>query len=369
MAYRVLFHPFLLMALMPMLFSSCSHSSVEEPEAEALIGFSAVSQRVDSRSTGSTLISNLNVSGSEIAVYGFHGSASDYSGKIPVFETDGAKRVYYKSDDHTGKSLWDYDYVSDDPNSSGVDKVKWIRSERYRFRAFYPYSLMSEVNNTSNAEVLQLRYSLMEHDSDLMVAYATRCPAEDSDGVNPVKLEFKHALSALKFIIKKESTEDEQIKDFYLTGLYQSGGLFYFASNSSDLQGEQSIVWLPTLSASDDYTAVHQLNPSDDPLKYKPIGNGVSVYDGEGDDGGFVFAIPMNGVYEDEKWVNTLPDIYANFRTDKGGSVLHTAKLPDIRWEPGKKYIYTITVKHATVKVEVTIKPWTLVEAGADIKL
>jgi len=63
-----------------------------------------------------------------------------------------------------------------------------------------------------------------------------------------------------------------------------------------------------------------------------------------------------------------LPKIRANFRTDKGGTVLHAAMLPDIRWKPGKKYIYTITVKQATVSVVVTIKPWTLVEAGAEMK-
>ncbi|HCQ72482.1 MAG TPA: hypothetical protein DIT75_03655 [Rikenellaceae bacterium] len=369
MAYRVSFHQILLMALVPVLLLSCSHSSVEGPEADtdAVIGFSTVSQELDSRSTGSTLISNLNVQGSEIAVYGFHGSELDYSGEIPVFETEGAKRVCYKSDGQ-GQSNWDYDYIGSDAASSGVDKVKWIRSDRYRFRAFYPYSLMSEVNNTSSAKVLQMRYSLMEHDSDLMVAYATRCPAEDSEGVAPVKLEFKHALSALKFIIKKENTnETEKVKEFYLTGLHQAGGLYYFASGASNLKGDQTIMWIP--GEVDEDTFVHHWNPGNE-TKYKEIvAGGVSVYDDKGDKDGFVFAIPMNGEYEGKKWVDPLPSIYAHFKTDKGGSVLHTAKLPDIPWEPGKKYIYTITVKHATVSVEVKIKPWTEVEASAEIKL
>lgn len=369
MAYRVSFHQILLMALVPVLLLSCSHSSVEGPEADtdAVIGFSTVSQELDSRSTGSTLISNLNVQGSEIAVYGFHGSEQDYSGEIPVFETEGAKRVCYKSDGQ-GQSNWDYDYIGSDAASSGVDKVKWIRSDRYRFRAFYPYSLMSEVNNTSSAKVLQMRYSLMEHDSDLMVAYATRCPAEDPKSVGPVELEFNHALSALKFIIKKENTnEDESVKEFYLTGLHQFGGLYYFASDASNLKGGQTIMWIP--GKADEDTFVHHWNPGDE-TKYKEIvAGGVSVYDGKGADGGFVFAIPMNGEYEKEPWVKTLPRIYAHFKTDKGGSVLHTAELPGIRWEPGKKYIYTITVKHATVSVEVKIKPWTEVEASAEIKL
>ena len=369
MAYRVSFHQILLMALVPMQLLSCSHSSVEGPEADtdAVIGFSTVSQELDSRSTGSILISDLNVVGSEIAVYGFHGSALDYSGEIPVFETEGAKRVCYKPDGQ-GQSKWDYDYIGSDAASSGVDKVKWIRSDRYRFRAFYPYSLMSEVNNTSSAKVLQMRYSLMEHDSDLMVAYATRCPAEDSEGVKPVTLTFKHALSALKFIIKKENTnEDESVKEFYLTGLHQFGGLYYFASDASNLKGEQTIMWIP--GKADEDTFVHHWDPGDDATKYRKIGaNGVSVYD-DGDKDGFVFAIPMNGEYEDKKWVDPRPSIFAHFKTDKGGSVLHTAMLPDICWEPGKKYIYTITVKHATVSVEVKIKPWTEVEASAEIKL
>ena len=92
----------------------------------------------------------------------------------------------------------DYDYTG------GADKVKWLRSDYYRFRAFYPYSLISKVNSSSNAEILALDYSLKEDDSDLMVAYTTRFPA--GGGVGPVALEFKHALSALQFVVKKENT-------------------------------------------------------------------------------------------------------------------------------------------------------------------
>lgn len=334
--------------------SSCGRGAKED-YGDA-IAFSASAEKVaDSRSTGSELVTTLNTDGSEIAVYGYHGGASNYSGKSPVFETDGAKRVYYKSNGNVGDSKWDYDY------SGGTDKVKWLRSDYYRFRAFYPYSLISKVNSSSNAEILALDYSLMENDSDLMVAYATRFPA--NDGVGPVVLEFKHALSALKFEVKKEnSSETEKIKEFYLTGLYQTGGLVYTSSDAAKLDGDQTLNWIP--SVSDEESQVHHWI-TDNETEYKEIdSDGVTVY---GKDG-FVFAIPMNGKDKDELIVKTLPKICANFRTDKGGTVLHTARLPEIRWEPGKKYIYTITVKQATVTVDVTIKPWTLVEAGAEMK-
>lgn len=323
------------------------------------IAFSAAAEKVmDSRSAGSALVTNLNTDGSEIAVYGYHGGASDYSGKTPVFETDGAKRVYYKSSGNAGKSNWYYDY-------NGVtDKVKWIRSDYYRFRAFYPYSLIEKVNTSSNAEILSLdNYSLMTDDADLMVAYSTRYPVQD--GVDPVELEFHHALSALRFEVKKDenSTEDESVKEFYLTGLYQTGGLIYTASVASALAGVQSLTWIPSVSDYD--TPVHHWVAASESDYRKMTTSGVSVY---GNDG-FVFAIPVNGKYNGEDIVKTRPKVYANFRTDKGGTVLHTALLPEgVCWEPGKKYIYTITVKKAAVTVNVTIKPWTLVEAGAEMK-
>ena len=343
--------------------SSCGREAKED--FGDVIAFSASAEKVtDSRSTGSALVTNLNTDGSEIAVYGYHGGASDYSGKTPVFETDGAKRVYYKSSGNARDYHWDYDY-------NGVtDNVKWLRSDYYRFRAFYPYSLIDNVNSSSNAEILALtRYSLMTDDADLMVAYATRFPAGDSEGVGPVKLKFEHALSALKFEVKSEnssetenSNDKEKVKEFYLTGLFQAGGLVYTSSDASDLKGKQTLNWIP--SVSDEDTPVHHwVAASESDYKVMTIG-GVSVYDNDG----FVFAIPMNGKDKNELIVKTLPKICANFRTDKGGTVLHTAKLPDIRWEPGKKYIYTITVKKATVTVNVTIKPWTLVEAGAEMK-
>ena len=350
--------PALMLALSAVLAVSSCGREAKDDFGDA-IAFSASAEKVtDSRSTGSALVTNLNTDGSEIAVYGYHGGASDYSGKTPVFETDGAKRVYYKSSGNAGKSNWYYDY-------NGVtDKVKWIRSDYYRFRAFYPYSLIEKVNTSSNAEILSLdNYSLMTDDADLMVAYSTRYPAQD--GVDPVELEFHHALSALRFEVKKDenSTEDESVKEFYLTGLYKTGGLIYTSADASKLNEDQSLTWIPSVSDYD--TPVHHWVAASE-LDYKKMTtSGVSVYD----DDGFVFAIPVNGKYNGEDIVKTRPKVYANFRTDKGGTVLHTALLPeDVCWEPGKKYIYTITVKKATVTVNVTIKPWTLVEAGAEMK-
>ena len=340
--------------------SSCDRDAKED--FGDVIAFSASAEKVaDSRSTGSKLVTTATLSkdGSEIAVYGYHGGASDYSGTTPVFETDGAKFVYYKSSDHAGDSHWDYDY------NGGTDKVKWLRSDYYRFRAFYPYSLIDNVITSSNAEILALDYSLMTDDADLMVAYSTRYPARD--GVGAVKLEFQHALSALKFVVKKEnSSEPEGIKEFYLTGLYQAGGLVYKSSDDKKLDGDQTINWIVVSNLSDEDTPVHHWKTDDEGKYRKIVPDGVTVY---GEDG-FVFAIPMNGTDENGYIVKELPKISAHFRTDKGGSVLHSATLPDkIRWEPGKKYIYTITVKQATVTVSVKIQPWTVIEAGAEIKL
>ena len=355
-----------LLALAAVLAASSCGREAKEDYGDA-IAFSASAEKVaDSRSTGSSLVTTATLSkdGSEIAVYGYHGGASDFSGKTPVFETDGAKRVYYKSSGNAGAYHWDYDYTG------GTDKVKWIRSDYYRFRAFYPYSLIDKANPSSSAEILSLDYSLMEHDADLMVAYATRFPAGDSDGVGSVKLKFEHALSALKFEVKAEnssetenSSKTEKVKEFYLTGLFQTGGLVYTSSDASALAGDQSLTWIPSVSDYD--TPVHHWVAADESDYKKMTTDGVSVYDNDG----FVFAIPVNGKDKGEDIVKVRPKVYANFRTDKGGTVLHTALLPeDVCWEPGKKYIYTITVKKATVTVNVTIKPWTLVEAGAEMK-
>lgn len=338
--------------------SSCGREAKED--FGDAIAFSAAAEKVaDSRSTGSSLVTTATLSreGSEIAVYGYHGGASDYSGTTPVFETDGAKRVYYKSSGNAGNSHWDYDYTA------GTDKVKWLRSDYYRFRAFYPYSLIEKVNTSSNAEILSLdNYSLMTDGADLMVAYSTRYPVQD--GVDPVKLVFHHALSALRFEVKKdENSAGESVKEFYLTGLFQTGGLIYTAADASKLNEDQSLTWIPSVSDYD--TPVHHWVAASKSDYKEMTTSGVSVY---GNDG-FVFAIPVNGKYNGEDIVKTRPKVYANFRTDKGGTVLHTALLPeDVCWEPGKKYIYTITVKKAAVTVNVTIKPWTLVEAGAEMK-
>ena len=162
--------------------------------------------------------------------FGIFGGKS-YDGETnfsSVFQTDRAQVVEWKKEGTTEK--WTYE-----------PKQKWERAMHYRFRAVWPYK-PENIQTGSSANCLSVTYSSFEEDYDLMVAYATRWPLQD--GVDPVTLSFKHALAGLRFKIKfaEDITESDNLTDFYITGIYPKGQLFYGfgldASVTKDGEGE-----------------------------------------------------------------------------------------------------------------------------------
>ena len=79
-------------------------------------------------------------------------------------------------------------------------------------RAVWPY-VERNVKANSSANLLSVTYHSLNEDYDLMVAYATRYPLGDPEGVGQVALTFKHALTGLRFIVKysDDATKDPEL--------------------------------------------------------------------------------------------------------------------------------------------------------------
>ena len=71
-----------------------------------------------------------------------------------------------------------------------------------------------------------------------------------------------------------------------------------------------------------------------------------------------VFAIPQTLAAGQASFV---------FKTEAGDDAIQRAYLPAITWEPGKKYVYTMTVRGAELDVSVKIKPWDNKKSNVDI--
>lgn len=313
--------------------TGCRKESAPEPD---YIDFSGEANEAPLVTKANKMDSAAELQAKSFGIYGLR-SANDESGFQNVFETTAAEEV-----SHNGTE-WTY-----------APKQKWIRSNYYRFRAFWPYT--ARINEASDANLLAIDYSTETEQYDLLLAYSTRYPV--TGGVGRVPMVFDHALAGVSFRIKfaEASDREDAVTYFYLTGLSPTGTLLY-GIDGSDAEVEEDkrdFNWISTYVD----TETELLNWSGN----RPFSSTdtATVYDEDG----LVFVIPQTTSSAPGK------ETYVNFYTQNAGtSALHRAQIPKTVWEPGKIYIYTITVKGSKITLKVDIKDWTTLDSNIDINL
>lgn len=272
-----------------------------------------------------------------------------------VFQTDRAQLVNWK--DALGN--WTYD-----------PPRKWERAMHYRFRAVWPY-VESNVKANSSANLLSVTYHSLNEDYDLMVAYATRYPLDQ--GVDAVKLEFKHALAGLRFIVKYSddaTTKDpDAITEFYLTGICSQGQLFYGYAKADS--GPESMIWdLSEYTFNVDTPQFHWLSTQTGEAP-KPFGGAdklaANIYFTKTQAGtvdGAALIVPQT-------LSSTRGDTYVHFRTKLGGKALHTVKLPTTKTtlDAGKIYTFTLNINETTITIDGKVQDWKEIHSNIDIIL
>lgn len=320
---------YIILALFPFFIGSCSKSDIAD---YGEIGFNGCNNSVEEVvKAGSSLVDTDNeLRANSIGVFGLR-SGTNSNFVTPVFETAAAKQVTWSS------SAWSY-----------TPKAKWVRSDYYRFRAFWPYEQLvadDAVNASSNANLLSISYASGIQMYDLQVAYVERYPV--TDGVGTVDFQFKHVLSGLKFKVKFADAETDYIKSFYLKGLVTVGTLMYgedgINASANDFR------WIPIYV--DNSSKLFEWTGS----KVFSNTTEATIFDNDG----VVFIVPQT----------ITGNTSLNFTTSKGGSALHTAVLPATTFEPGKIYTYTIVIKDANISLTVDIADWTDVDSNIDVNL
>lgn len=274
-----------------------------------------------------------------------------------VFQTDRAQKVYWEKTLNNNEGAWTYD-----------PKRKWERAMHYRFRAVWPY-VERNVKANSSANLLSVTYHSLNEDYDLMVAYATRYPLDE--GVGAVNLEFKHALAGLRFIVKygDGATKDpDAITEFYLTGIYSQGQLFYGYANADP--DPESMIWdLSEYTFNVDTPQFHWPNSKGvTEGKAIPFGGtentGANVYftkTASGSDGAALI-VP-------QKLSSRRGKTYVHFRTTLGGKALHTVELPEKQLEAGKIYTFTLSINETTITIDGKVQDWKEIHSNIDIIL
>lgn len=298
---------------------------------------------------------DANLREKPMGVYGEYNSVSlEEPSGYNVFTTSGAQKVEYVTSGTSGK--WTYSPVQN-----------WQINRFYRFRAYHPYSGGAiEVNPSSDVDNLLLGYRVAGGDEDLLLGFKA-VQATPEVIVAPVRFEFVHALSALRFEIAfKNDSEIEDdycdhLMEFYMEGVVGTGTLHY--THTSDSYTTPQIIWYAlaydtatqfyhcTFSSESDDNKFVKINEARD--------NATKVFGGADH---MVFAVPQTRSAA-EKPTRVL------FRTAKGGDTFQMVTLPDISWQQGKIYTYTLLVGKSDVDVSITIKDWSTVQSNVNIYL
>lgn len=329
----------------------------DAPEAEtvAAIGRQASQDGLSAPETKGTKTIESNLTDEPFGVYGGYSATKGAASTTNVFDNSSALKVSY----NTSTSYWEYTRTGDKP------KYYWKRNQYYRFRAYHPYDADVETGGSS-VDAIQIRYRIINEQYDLLVAFATRHPATDAEGVGRVPMNFSHALAALRFKVAFNKTVDEGTTDvlteFHLTGV-QAAGLMKYTYKTGDYLSPV-ITW--NADAFDSETEFYRSTTQRSFGVYNPGAASsvepVDIY-GSSDADNVVFAIPQTCSSEKDGSTSV------HFKTKGGGDVDHTAVLPTLEWKPGKIYTYTLLIEKSSVEVVVTIKDWNEVQSTVDINI
>ena len=369
----------IIFALAALTLAGCRQTPVEEPEGDYIsFGPTAAASAQDTRSgAGSSLVEeDTELQASSFGIYGYK-SNDDKKGFVNVFTTTSAQEVYYTATELTQTNTAGITWTAPAGTWTYNDRQKWERKKYYRFRAYWPYD-KANINKASTAKFLAVEYKQGE-DYDLMVAYATRCPAidktdKDPTGTRKVPMQFHHALAGLRFNFKFKdglTNVSDVVTGFYVKGLYLSGTMIYGEANEDDKaetlrwnvgsnnfnSDDKVFSWTGTSDESDSDCRIFSVGSTSDDKTVATVFDNDKV----------VFAIPQTLSEYDYR------PTYVYFTTKSGGDTVQSAKLWDstnkegIKLESGKIYTFTLVISGSSVKVNVDIEDWTETQSNIDI--
>lgn len=341
-------------------FSSCR--KVERPALPVQEGL-AMSFSTEVAPVKSTSTDDTSLKDHSIGIYGTVSAVEGGNG-LSVFGTSNVTELKYG----TNPPVTDYEGWYYEPLQY------WKRNQYYRFRAYHPYDLAEVFETGNGADNLVVIYRMVPgavgtwDNYDLLTAFATR----DTGGSNPfavVPLEFKHALSALRFYVTYADDHGYQgkLQDFWIEGLRAYGTMSYTHPDETTLT--DVIRWNAQYYYDDKQFFL--TNPGEDFTYSKP----ANVYAPDDntwppvtDTGGLIFVIPQT-ISQDRADGSGTDWTTVCFKTQKSGEAVNRVNLPRTTWEPGKIYTYTLKLGTSSIVIDVTSKDWEVLESNIDIRL
>lgn len=243
-------------------------------------------------------------------------------------------RLFNEENLYYSTSAWDWCY----------DNTRyWVPQAEHRFCALWPYNTPCEFSDQS-AVVTLSNYTTSANGSDLLYATATR-NLINSEDYSAVPISFNHACAALQFNIINASNEAiSQVSDIYLVGLRNSGTFTFGADVAAEWVLGSSVV------ASTDKTTFGGTNLQNIPVN---INVKQSLYSG-----GAILVLPQDIANTNVAFHVTIKRQNNAAAEEKTILLGQLGGSTPVKWEAGKKYEYTMTIKVNEIVSNVSVIPW-----------
>lgn len=323
--------------------AACSKSEAEY-EQENVLGFApVVSNRTKSMQVSSTFPAE------DFNVWAWYKQVNPGTGIADWQESAVPQQDYINEKPFTLKSngLW----------GGATSEYYWPKMGSLMFAGYYPTTLADQVTYTFNADENKMcivyyapgfvtEYST--HEEDLM--YFNMTPSSYQNAINGVEVTFRHALSWMQVVLAKDVNTSDKAKitvnSVAFTNVKGSGSAV--VNNSPGVGETNEIVWTANEGSNNvvvSEAAGHILVKGNyTPLAKQPL------------------FIPQ-----------TMTSIVVNYTiaSTDGSQFTETKEIPLTAsaeaWQPGKKYIYTITIGTSEIYIKPTVADWETVTINTTI--
>lgn len=356
-----------------------------------------------------------NSDGTQITVPGLGqtiGIWADYT-----VEIDGEEQ-YVSNVFNSTSLMFNPESASDTKWEYASDPAYWVVGGKYVFRAYYPKNELNVNMSLSNAKSLTIEMNTAKTQRDMLVAYNsydtktgdyTYGPNSEEAGLsNPVKMNFRHTMSALKFNFKFYDGADgilfsrdritscwleaEENESFALTGYMVYG-------DGADAFREGLVQWRNQYYPGKGVKFYHWACA--DGVEFSNVDNGAGGMNQE-----IAVAYSRAGSAEDDMgaeyaaqdgWLVIIPQVSTGkvklcFTTMTGGDAVFSILLPSVTgtsrakydefpdemakqkdasgcdFIPGWRYTYTISISKTEADMNLSIAPWRRLDSSFDIK-
>lgn len=287
------------------------------------------------------------------------------------------------------------------PLKWNTDKIAfWYKEALHKFRAYYPYDIVNpKISAGSNADAMTIAYDINTMQDDILFAYNE----ENSSNNNypHIGLDFKHALSAIKFKFKYKKEfyprpgDDTALYEDYLDSVYliNTTAADALASKAVLVSGtpadDNAIVWSNYEFTTDrmyvwcgDKTEAFRLwrtNNTDTDENNPKTNENRSVVTGYCESGSLV----GNQFENNDGWIMAIPGCSLKntklcFSTADGSQ--GSAMLPEILkdytngyessvLQPGYRYTFTVIFSKMETEIIISIKPWNVIDSDHEFDL